>query len=222
MIALTVFLGLSPPTKPWPNWGRAEVQAWLGQACCARAIPRRPRPAIVRPSSSSPPTTGFAGPGRSILLGAFGLLILPSSAQAQAPPNYVAAFLGTTPAYRPPGGPWEGFQHDLTAAVGYGRYITKTLALELDLGPTWIRGDYASFSLTPGLVWSFNPHAYAAARFIVPVDPETNFALYPGLGLIHTFASGLAPLLEMNLVSVVGRGDPDLAVSVTVGVLFSF
>jgi hypothetical protein len=148
--------------------------------------------------------------------------LIPAPAQAQAPPNYLAGLVTTTPAYRPPGGPWDGFQDDLTLTVGYGRYVTPTVALELDLGPTSVSGDYTAFSLIPGVVWSFNPHAYVAARFIVPVDPEANFALAPGLGLIHTFASGVAPYVEVNAVSYVGRGDPDLAISVTAGVLFSF
>ena len=143
-------------------------------------------------------------------------------AQAAAPPNYFAALVTTTPAYRPPGGPWDGFQHDLSVSVGYGRYVTPTVALELDLGPTWVSGDYAAFSLMPGVVWSFNPHAYVAARFIVPVDPEANCALAPGLGLIHTFANGVAPYVEVNAVSYVGKGDPDLGISVTGGVLISF
>jgi hypothetical protein len=148
--------------------------------------------------------------------------LIPASVHAQAPPNYVAALVTTTPAYRPPGGPWDGFQHDLTLSVGYGRYVTPTVALELDLGPTWVSGDYTAFSLIPAVVWSFNPHAYVAARFIVPVDPEANFALAPGLGLIHTFASGFAPYVEVNAVSYVGRGDPDFGISVTAGVLLSF
>jgi hypothetical protein len=160
--------------------------------------------------------------GASIVAAAAAAALVPSPAHAQAPPNYVAALVTTTPAYRPPGGPWEGFQHDLTLNVGYGRYVTKTLALELDAGPTWVSGDYAAFALMPGLVWSFHPHVYAAARFVVPVDPEINFALAPGVGLLHTFANGVSPYLELNAISYVGRGDPDLAIALTAGVLFSF
>ena len=55
------------------------------------------------------------------------------------------------------------------------------------------RFEITAFSFGPALVWSFDPHVYFAARFIVPVDPETNFALFPGLGLIHSFSSGIAP-----------------------------
>jgi hypothetical protein len=143
-------------------------------------------------------------------------------ARADPPPNYAALFAGTTVAYRPPGGPFDGYQHDLTGLVGYGRYVSRTIALEVDLGPTWVRGDYASFALVPGVVWAFSPHVYAAARFIVPVDPEPNLALFPGVGLIHTFGDRVSPLVEVNVLSYVGRGHPDFGVAVTVGVLVSF
>jgi len=138
------------------------------------------------------------------------------------PPNYAAVFLGSTVAHRPPGGTWDGAQHDLVLTAGLGRYASRTLALELDLGPTWVRGDYASFALVPGVVWAFSPHAYLAARFPVAVDPETASYAAPGVGLSHTFANGLTPILEMNLVSRFGHGKPDLGVTVTVGLLYSF
>jgi hypothetical protein len=137
------------------------------------------------------------------------------------PSNYVAEFLGTTLAYRPEGGPWDGWQHDATPLLGYGRQLTPTIALELDAGPTFVRGEYSSFSLTPGLVWSFSPHAYVAARFVVPVDPETNLVLFPGIGVCHLFGR-VMPVLEVNVSSAVGRGHPDLGVSLTAGVLVFF
>jgi hypothetical protein len=84
-----------------------------------------------------------------------------------------------------------------------------------------VRGDYSSFSLTPGLVWSFSPHAYAAARFVVPVDPQANLVLLPGIGLSHAFGR-VMPTLELDLSSAVGRGHPDLGVSLTAGVLVFF
>jgi hypothetical protein len=133
----------------------------------------------------------------------------------------VAGFLGTTLGYRPEGGPWDGWQHDATTLLGYGRQLSPTVALELDLGPTFVRGSYASFSLTPGVVWSFSPHAYAAARFVVPVDPETNLVLFPGIGLCHLFGR-VMPTLELSVSSAVGRGHPDLGVSLTAGVLVFF
>jgi hypothetical protein len=148
--------------------------------------------------------------------------LAPLPVRADPPPNYAAAFAGTTVAYHPPGGPFQGFQHDLTGLVGVGRFVSRTVALELDLGPTWTRGDYTSFALVPGIVWAFSPHVYAAARFIVPVDPEPNLALFPGVGVIFTFKDRISPLLEVNVSSYVGKGDPDFGVAVTVGVLVAF
>ncbi len=142
-------------------------------------------------------------------------------AAAPAPVNYVAGFLGTTLGYRPPGGPWEGWQEDFTTLVGYGRQVTPKLALELDVGPTFVDGQYASFSLTPGLVWSFHPNVYAAARFVVPVDPELNLVLLPGIGVARAFGR-VMPTLELNFASAVGRGDPDFGVTLTAGLLIFF
>jgi hypothetical protein len=139
----------------------------------------------------------------------------------EPPPNYAAVFAGTTVAYRAPGESFGGWQRDLTALLGYGRFVSKTVALELDLGPTWVRGDYASFAFVPGVVWCFHPNAYAAARFIVPVDPETNLVLFPGVGLTYTFGR-FSPILEVNLSRTVGRGRPDLGVAVTAGLLVAF
>ena len=154
------------------------------------------------------------------------VLVAAASASAgdEAPPapsNYVAGFVGTTLGYRPPGASWDGWQHDTTTLVGYGRQVTPTLALELDLGPTFARGSYSSFSLTPGVVWSLHPNVYLAARFAVPVDPETNVVLLPGVGLSRAFGR-VMPTLELNLSSAVGRGEPDLGVSLTAGLLVFF
>jgi hypothetical protein len=138
------------------------------------------------------------------------------------PPNYAAAFAGTTVAFRPGGGSWEGAQHDLVLTAGIGRYVTRTVALELDLGPAWVRGDYASFSLVPGAVWAFSPHAYLAARFPITVDPEAAYYAAPGAGLSHTFANRLTPILEVNWLARFGHGPSDLGLTVTLGVLYSF
>jgi hypothetical protein len=155
------------------------------------------------------------------------VLALGAAASARAadsaapPPNYAAVMLGTTVVYRPPGGPWDGFQSDVSPFVGYGRYVTKTVALELDLGPTFVKGQYASFTLVPAAIWTFSSHAYLAARFLVPLDPRTNFGLFPGLGVFRTLGR-YSPYVELNLASYVGRGEPDFGVSLTAGVLISF
>lgn len=142
-------------------------------------------------------------------------------AKAPAPSNYVAGFLGTTLAYRPNGGEWDGWQHDATTLFGYGRQLTPALAVELDVGPTFVSGRYASFSLTPGLVWAFHPNVYCAARFVVPVDPEANLVLLPGIGVSRAFGR-VMPTLELSVSSAVGRGEPDLGISLTAGLLVFF
>jgi len=155
------------------------------------------------------------------------LLCAPGATRAAAddaaplPANYLAGFVGTSLGYRPPGGPWDGWQHDVTPLLGYGRQLSPTVALELDAGPTFVRGSYSSFSLTPGVVWSVHPNLYLAARFVVPVDPEANFVLFPGIGACRAFGR-VMPTLELNVSSAVGRGDPDLGLSLTAGVLVFF
>lgn len=154
-------------------------------------------------------------------------LVLGSVVSARAadpkapPPNYAALMAGTTVAYRPNGGPWDGFQSDVSPMVGYGRYLNKSVALELDLGPTYVKGSYTSFTLVPAVVWAFSSHAYLAGRFLVPVDPESNFGLFPGLGVFRSFGR-YSPYVEVNLSSYVGRGHPDFGVSLTAGVLIAF
>jgi hypothetical protein len=141
---------------------------------------------------------------------------------AYTPLNYVVVGVGTTAVHRPPGGPVGGWQHDVSPSVGYGRFVTETIALELDIGPAFVRGDYAGTSLVPGVVWAFSSYAYAAARFVVPVDPEVDLGLYPGAGLTHTFQNGIGIFAEGNVFSYVGRGAPDLGVALSAGALYSF
>ncbi len=74
----------------------------------------------------------------------------------------------------------------------------------------------------PGVVFAFHPHVYAGARFIIPVDPQASVVLFPGVGVIHTFKNAVSPLLEVNLLSDVGKEEADFGVAVTVGVLLSF
>lgn len=129
------------------------------------------------------------------------------AAEEAPPPNYVGLFVGTSLGYRPPGGPFDVAPGDLTIQVGYGRAITPALSLELDVGPTFIDGEYVSLSLVPSAIYLLSPSAYAAARVIVPVDPELNVGLAPGLGLARAFGANLA-ILELGVVSFVGKGDP--------------
>jgi hypothetical protein len=150
------------------------------------------------------------------------LSLAPSLQAAEPPPNYVAAFAGTTLAYHPPGGGWDGPQSDLALTAGVGRFVSRSVALELDFGPTLLNERYASFSLVPGLTWNVSAHVYLAARFPVAIDPDLAVYSAPGVGLAHTFANGLTPTLEVNAVTRLGHGKPDLGIAVTLGLLYSF
>ncbi len=145
-----------------------------------------------------------------------------AAAEAWLPQTYAAALVGTTLAHRPEAGPIAGWQRDVTGSIGVGRTLSQRFAVELDVGLTEIDGSYGGVSLVPGFVWAFDPQLYAAARFIVTVDPGASFAVAPGIGAIHVFAGGLAPNVELNLISNLGEGRPDLALSLTGGVLYLF
>ena len=140
---------------------------------------------------------------------------------ADAPTFYAAAFASTTFAYRAYRGTLEGPVGDVSPNIGLGYLVSQKLAIELDVGPTFVAGTYVSMSLTPGVVWAFHPNVYAASRFIVPVHPEVNFALYPGIGATHAFGA-LAPFLELSVISYVGRGEPDFGLGASAGALYPF
>ena len=143
-----------------------------------------------------------------------------SSAAPFRPSVYAAAMVGTTVALRPSGGDIAGPQSDLTPMAGVGLLVSEQIAFELDAGPTLVDGEYAAFSLMPGVVWVFDPHVYAAARVNVLVDPDPAVAFFPGLGVTHLFDSGLAPFVEVNLFSTVD-GSPDVGAGLTAGATFT-
>jgi len=148
---------------------------------------------------------------------------LAAPAPEASPPNYVGASATTTLFHKPNAGPASGWQEDIGPVVGYGRYVTDTIALELDLGTSFVRGSgYSGFFFVPGAVWSFSTHFYAAARFLVEVDPQIDFAVFPGIGGIYTFPNQISLGLELNLESFIGRGSPGLAIALTPGIEYSF
>jgi len=143
-------------------------------------------------------------------------------AAAPAPMNYVTVLVGTTVLYRKNGGSVGGWQRDVSPGIGYGRLVTPKIALELDISPTFAKGDYTTLTLIPGVVWNFSTYVYAAARFLVPVDPELNLGAFPGIGAFYGFSNGIGVSLELNAGSNFGRGNPDLATLLTLGALYSF
>jgi len=181
------------------------------QDSCSGCLPPRPdRPGLARvPVAAIAALVLWTGDARA-------------EDAASVPLNYVVVGVGTTPVHRPSSGPVDGWQHDVSPSVGFGRFVSATVALELDIGPTFVRGDYAGASLVPGVVWAFSSSVYAAARVVVPVDPEVNLGLYPGVGVAHTFEYGIGIFAEGNVFSYVGRGSPDLGVAFSAGALYSF
>lgn len=144
------------------------------------------------------------------------------------PPSYVGAFVGTTLVYRPPGGPTDGPAGDAIVSLAYGRQLTPTVAVELDLSAI-IDGEQrlAAIALVPSALYTLSPNLYAALRAIVTTpldlgdtDPVWNLGLAPGLGAY--WPGRVTVSAEANLVSFVGRGDPDLALQLTVGAMYGF
>ncbi len=130
--------------------------------------------------------------------------------------------LSTTLAYKPNGGDFDGPQKDITAMVGVGYLLTEELAIELDLGPTFSEDGYFAFAFVPGVLWLFHANVYVAARFIIPVDPEINLALFPGIGAALPLDCGLTPFVEAHVLSFIGRGEPDFGMAIDLGVTYLF
>ena len=145
----------------------------------------------------------------------------PAPEPAPAPKNYVTGLLGTT-FFAHSNGASSGLQKDLTPGVGYGRYVTPTIAVELDGAPTFLKTNYSTFSLIPGVVWNFHANFYAAMRLFVPVDPSFDVGLFPGIGAYYGLPSGLGFSLELNPVTLLRQDQLNLAVGITGGVLYSF
>jgi hypothetical protein len=137
--------------------------------------------------------------------------------------NYVVVAATTTLFHKPNSGSSSGWQEDIGPVVGYGRYVTDTIALELALGPSFARSSgYTGFFLVPSVAWSFSTHVYAAAHFLVESDPQLDLALSLSVGGVYSFEDQISLTLELNLESFLGRGDPDFAVAVTPGIAYSF
>jgi hypothetical protein len=146
----------------------------------------------------------------------------PAAPAAATPLNYVTVAATTTLFHKPNVGPASGWQEDIGPVVGYGRYVTDTVALELDIGPSFVHGSgYSGLFLVPSAIWGFSTHVYAAARVLVELDPQADLALFPGIGGVYTF-DRLSITLELNLESFVGRGKPDFAVALTPGLVYAF
>lgn len=56
----------------------------------------------------------------------------PPSSGGAPPASYVVALVNTTVAHRPAGGSFDGWGHDINPAIGFGRMVGDTVAIELD------------------------------------------------------------------------------------------
>jgi len=74
----------------------------------------------------------------------------------------------TTLFHKPNVGSASGWQEDIGPVVGYGRYVTDTVALELDIGPSFVHGSgYSGLFLVPSAIWGFSTHVYAEPYYFL-------------------------------------------------------
>lgn len=143
---------------------------------------------------------------------------------AEKPPPYLAAMVNTTLMYMAPGSPVLGPLGDITPSLGFGLFITETLALEIDVNLTLVptvSPMQLYLALQPGIVWAFHPNFYAALRVPVYVYPAFNVGIVPGFGGTMVFGRW-APFIEFNpIATFVGAGKPDFGIGITVGTLFN-
>ena len=132
---------------------------------------------------------------------------------------YAAGLATTTVANRPASGPLAGPVHDLTPALGVGASLTPQLAVELDAGPTLLRGRVDVWSAVPGIVWSFHPTFYAACRASVPLAADRPIALGAALGGSRRVGARASLLLEVGALATVTRATPDVGLALTLGTL---
>lgn len=169
----------------------------------------------------------FAPRSRAAVVTAAALALEPAAtARAEEPVepalNYVVAGFGTTLLYQPPHGAASGLRHDLSPSVGYGRYFTGSVGLELDIGPSFTRGHYTGFALATSVVWGFASHFYAAGHVVEVVDPELGIVLASGVGAFQALSSNLSLTLELDVGSTIAPGDLDLSLTATSSLLYAF
>lgn len=152
------------------------------------------------------------------------LSLAPLAAGSEPEPlvGYVLVGVGTTAMYVPNDGEVSGPQRDVSPTIGVGWFATETVSLELDAYMTFTPEGYLATGGGPAVAWAFDPHAFAAIRLFVPFDPTLDLVVLPGVGLTHAFANGLAPFVELDVASAIGRGHPDLAVLPSAGLSYLF
>ncbi len=131
----------------------------------------------------------------------------PAATACPSPQNYVTAVLGTTLLYRLERRlTFSGWQKDIGPAIGYGRLVTPTIAVELDAGVVFIKDKYSTTLLVPGVLWSFDPRLRRGAG-PGPRRSADQPRAVPGIGVVQSFSNGIGVSLELNLSSTIGRGE---------------
>jgi hypothetical protein len=200
---------------------RAALAAWLQAGIVVTLIAGTA--GLARAEAPEPPDDPAAAPAPADGAKQEPPASMPApAAAAPSPKNYVTAVVGTTFAYKPYKGDFGGPLKDFNPAIGYGRLVTPTVAVELDAGLTIIKDTDTTIYLVPGVIWSFSTYVYVAMRFVVPVSPKANLVLYPGIGVIKNFSNGIGVSLEFNPSTTIGRGEPDFALPLNLGVLYAF
>ena len=124
---------------------------------------------------------------------------------------YGAALVATTLVYRAPNGDTTAPVKDMSPIVGLGYLLNDTTSVELDVGPTFMDGEYVSLTLVPSVNWNFGKYFYSTSRFLIMVDPFVNIAWLPGVGTYYAFDSGLAPFAEVEMLMGYEGKKPDLS-----------
>jgi hypothetical protein len=153
-------------------------------------------------------------------------------ADAAAPPratpavisqaNYLIVSAGTTLLHHGAQGSLTGPLNDASSGLGYGRFVTDTIALEIIANATFAAGPSTSFDLTPGAMVMLTDNVYAGGWAILSVRPKFGVALATGVGGMLSVSERVAVFGEVDLVSALGRGGPDAAVALTGGAFYSF
>ncbi len=65
---------------------------------------------------------------------------------------YGVGLIATTLALRPGGGSFDGPQEDITVDVGVGYFLSDEFAVEIDIGPTFVSGEYVALALVPAVI----------------------------------------------------------------------
>ena len=157
---------------------------------------------------------------RSLAVFCLGLAVSTSALAADGgPTGYVFAGAGTTVMYVANNGDTYGPLADVSPTVGVGWFVGGPVSVELDAYMSFGPGGYLATGLGPAVSCALSPNVFTAARLFVPIDPDLNLVFMPGVGLTHEFANHMAPFVELDVATAIGRGHPDFALAPSAGLM---